>query len=383
MSDILNHPTIKLCMNLVKEQSITPDDANCQKIITDRIEKLGFQSTTLTYDDVTNLWSTRFGSKSDTPLLVFAGHTDVVPTGDINSWHTDPFSPEIIEGKLFGRGVADMKGSLAAMVVAAERFIENHPEHQGRIGFLLTSDEEGPAINGTVKVMEYLEKTNEKIDYCIVGEPSSTSKVGDTIKVGRRGSLNAVLKVKGIQGHVAYPHLARNPIHQVSPALTALSTKTWDEGNSEFPATSFQISNIQAGTGATNVIPGQATVTFNFRFSTENSSENLQAETIKILNEHELEYDITWRLSGHPFLTKQGQFIDKVRESIFEVTGYEAQTSTSGGTSDGRFIAPYGVEVIELGPTNATIHQTNEHLAADELIVLTDIYYKILESLLL
>ncbi len=376
----MNNPTIELTKQLISQPSVTPDDAGCLKIIGDRLAAIGFKLEKMDFDDVENLWAVRGNSG---PILAFAGHTDVVPTGDLSRWQHHPFEPVIeADGLLYGRGAADMKGSLAAMVTACERFISDHSNHNGRIAFLLTSDEEGPAINGTVKVMETLSNRNEFIDWCVVGEPSSTNKLGDVVKNGRRGSLNADLTVKGIQGHVAYPHLADNPIHSVAPALAALTTEIWDNGNEFFPATSFQISNLNAGTGATNVIPGEVHCLFNFRFSTESTAENLMARTEAILQAHQLNYDITWNLSGSPFLTSRGELIAATQESIHEVTGLETELSTSGGTSDGRFIAPTGTQLVELGPRNATIHKVDECIEAADLEPLSRIYQRILEKLL-
>ncbi len=376
----MNNPTIELTKQLISQPSVTPDDAGCLKIIGDRLAAIGFTLEKMDFDDVENLWAVRGNSG---PILAFAGHTDVVPTGDLSRWQHHPFEPVIgADGLLYGRGAADMKGSLAAMVTACERFISDHSNHNGRIAFLLTSDEEGPAINGTVKVMETLSNRNEFIDWCVVGEPSSTNKLGDVVKNGRRGSLNADLTVKGIQGHVAYPHLADNPIHSVAPALAALTTEIWDNGNEFFPATSFQISNLNAGTGATNVIPGEVHCLFNFRFSTESTAEDLMARTEAILQAHQLNYDITWNLSGSPFLTSRGELIAATQESIHEVTGLETELSTSGGTSDGRFIAPTGTQLVELGPRNATIHKVDECIEAADLEPLSRIYQRILEKLL-
>ena len=314
--------------------------------------------------------------------LFFAGHTDVVPTGNLDDWKTQPFQPEIKDGKLYGRGSADMKTALAAMVVATERFVAKHPDHKGSIAYLITSDEEGPAINGTVKVIETLEARQEKLKWCLVGEPSSTHRLGDIVKNGRRGSLNAVLTIQGKQGHVAYPHLANNPIHQASAAINELCTTVWDHGNEYFPATSFQISNIHAGTGATNVIPGTLKVTFNFRYCTEVTAEQLQARVIEILNKHGLTFDIQWTLSGLPFLTPVGELVQATQHAIRHVCGIETELSTSGGTSDGRFIAPTGAQVLELGVLNATIHQVNEHVNVDDLEPLAHIYEEILVQLL-
>ena len=345
----------------------------------DRLEAIGFHVDRLRFDDVDNFWAVHGESG---PIMAFAGHTDVVPTGPESKWSNPPFSPKVENDILHGRGAADMKGSLAAMITACEAFVASHPNHNGRIAFLITSDEEGPAINGTVKVVEWLEDRNEKITWCLVGEPSSTNKVGDIIKNGRRGSLGAELTVKGKQGHVAYPHLAKNPIHLIAPAIAELSQEVWDHGNDHFPATSFQISNMNSGTGATNVIPGEAHLIFNFRFSTEVTEQELRERTETILNKYNFEYTLNWKLSGHPFLTAEGSLVDAAKQAILSVTGYETELSTSGGTSDGRFIAPTGAQVVELGPLNATIHQVDEHVCASDLEKLSEIYTQMLVSLL-
>jgi succinyl-diaminopimelate desuccinylase len=371
--------TITLTSELISRASVTPEDAGCQPLMCERLEAIGFKINHLPFDDVDNFWAVRGDSG---PILAFAGHTDVVPTGAIEQWTSHPFKPEIRDGMLYGRGAADMKGSLAAMVVACENFITQHPDHKGRIAFLITADEEGIATNGTVKVVEYLQDQGEHIDWCIVGEPSSTSKTGDVIKNGRRGSLGCLMTINGRQGHVAYPHLADNPIHNVSPALAELASTQWDNGNDFFPATSFQISNINGGTGATNVIPGSLKVMFNFRFSTELSADDIKQRTIEILEKHELNYELDWNLSGQPFLTAEGSLIDAVKDAIKTTTGLDTELSTAGGTSDGRFIAPTGSQLVELGPVNATIHQTNECVKADDLNVLTDIYHQVLVNLL-
>ena len=372
-------PTLQLAFDLIARRSVTPQDDGCQALMMERLAAVGFSNEPLRFGDTDNFWSRKGDSR---PLVCFAGHTDVVPTGPEANWDNSPFEPKIIDGMLHGRGAADMKGSLAAMVVATERFIARHPDHKGSIAFLITSDEEGPAHNGTVKVVETLEARNEKIDMCVVGEPSSTREVGDIIKNDRRGSLGAVLTVKGKQGHVAYPHLAKNPVHMVAPALAELSAEVWDNGNDFFPATSFQISNINSGTGATNVIPGECEVVFNFRFSTELTADILKERTEAILKKHGVEYSIKWALSGEPFLTAKGALVEAAVEAIREVAGRETELSTSGGTSDGRFIAPTGAQVVELGPINATIHQVNEHVSADDLNTLADIYERMLEKLL-
>lgn len=379
-SKAMNHSdTLELSLQLLRQPSVTPVDHNCQDIMAERLKKIGFNIESMRFEDVDNLWA-RKGTEG--PVFCFAGHTDVVPTGSLDAWHSDPFAPEIRDGKLYGRGSADMKTALAAMVVASERFVDKHPDHKGSIAFLITSDEEGPSINGTVKVVETLEARNEKMDWCLVGEPSSTHRLGDIVKNGRRGSLNAVLTVKGKQGHVAYPHLAINPIHTASKALAELCETVWDNGNEYFPATSFQVSNIQAGTGATNVVPGTMTVTFNFRYSTEVTAEQLKARVLEILDRHQLNYDIQWTLSGLPFLTPVGELVNAAKNAIRNVTGVETELSTSGGTSDGRFIAPTGAQVLELGVLNATIHQINEHVNIDDLEPLAEIYEQILEGLL-
>jgi succinyl-diaminopimelate desuccinylase len=344
-----------------------------------RLAAIGFHCEPLRFGEVDNFWAVR---GDEGPLLCFAGHTDVVPTGPESDWQTPPFEPEISGGMLRGRGAADMKGSLAAMVTACERFVSEHPDHRGRIAFLITSDEEGPAKNGTVKVVEWLGSQGEKIDWCVVGEPSSTDAVGDVIKNGRRGSLGAVLKVRGIQGHVAYPHLAKNPIHLAAPALAELATEQWDEGNDFFPATSFQISNINGGTGATNVIPGELEVVFNFRFSTELTADILQQRTEAILDKHGLDYALEWNLSGQPFLTSEGPLVEAAQNAIRRVTGRETVLSTAGGTSDGRFIAPTGAQVVELGPVNATIHKVDECVNAEDLNQLSAMYQAMMDDLL-
>lgn len=376
----MNHSdTLDLSLQLLRQPSVTPVDHNCQTIMAERLAAIGFNIENMRFEDVDNLWARR-GTQA--PVFCFAGHTDVVPTGHLDAWHSDPFLPEIRDGKLYGRGSADMKTALAAMVVASERFVKKHPDHKGSIAFLITSDEEGPSINGTVKVIETLEARNEKMTWCLVGEPSSTHTLGDIVKNGRRGSLNAVLTVKGKQGHVAYPHLAINPIHIASHAITELCDTVWDNGNEYFPATSFQISNIQAGTGATNVVPGTMTVTFNFRYSTEVTADQLKARVLEILDRNNLEYEIKWTLSGLPFLTPVGELVNAAKTAIRNVTETETELSTSGGTSDGRFIAPTGAQVLELGVLNATIHQINEHVNIDELEPLAEIYEQILIELL-
>ncbi len=372
--------TLELAKALVSCASVTPEDAGCQELMMTRLSALGFITEPLNFGDTKNFWARR---GSQVPLFCFAGHTDVVPSGPLDEWQSDPFQPEIRDGLLYGRGTADMKGSLAAMITATEAFIAKHPHHQGSIAYLITSDEEGPATDGTIKVIETLEQRGEKIDWCLVGEPSSTDKLADVVKNGRRGSHGCRLLVKGVQGHVAYPHLAKNPIHQALPALTELVAETWDQGNDHFPPTTFQISNIHAGTGATNVIPGTLEVTFNFRFSTETTHKQLEQRVEEILDRHGLDYDIEWTLSGPPFLTAEGALLDAARQAVRDVMGYDTELSTSGGTSDGRFIAPTGAQVLEMGPLNATIHKVNECVAVDDLDKLSTIYFRLLELLLI
>ncbi|MFP1682849.1 succinyl-diaminopimelate desuccinylase [Alloalcanivorax sp. C16-1] len=371
--------TLDYAKELIRRPSVTPEDEGCQDWMIEKLEALGFRCETLWFEEVRNLWARR---GDDGPLFVFAGHTDVVPTGTVRQWRHDPFVPTEEDGQLYGRGAADMKGSIAAMLVAVEDFVAAHPDHGGSLGFLITADEEGPSVNGTVKVVETLQARGEAIDYCLVGEPSSTDTVGDVIKNGRRGSLGAVLTVNGVQGHVAYPHLARNPVHDAAPALAELAATEWDRGNDFFPATSFQISNINAGTGATNVIPGACEVVFNFRFSTELTEEELRRRTETVLDQHGLDYEIEWKLSGQPFLTDRGALVDATVAAIRDVTGRDTELSTAGGTSDGRFIAPTGAQVVELGPVNATIHKVDEHTDIADLDTLTHIYHRLLQNLL-
>jgi succinyl-diaminopimelate desuccinylase len=364
---------------LIRRPSVTPLDEGCQQLMADRLAALGFDIESMFFEDTLNLWARRGQGK---PLFCFAGHTDVVPTGPLEQWHSPPFEPQIRDGLLYGRGTADMKGSLAAMIVATERFLAKNPLLTGDIAFLITSDEEGPFINGTKRVIETLEARQEKISWCLVGEPSSTQQVGDVIKNGRRGSLTGYLKIKGVQGHVAYPHLVDNPIHKAAPALAALSTEVWDHGNAFFPATSFQISNIHAGTGATNVVPGELSLTFNFRYSTEVTAEQLQQRVLALLDQHQLQYDIEWVLNGLPFLTDRGPLVEAAVKAVRQVQGFETSLETTGGTSDGRFIAPTGAQVVELGPCNGTIHKINEHVRVADLELLTDMYEAILWHLL-
>ncbi|MFI8383387.1 succinyl-diaminopimelate desuccinylase [Pseudomonas sp. NPDC079086] len=374
-------PTLELACELIRRPSVTPLDEGCQEQMTRRLAACGFTIEPMRIEEVDNFWASH-GSQEG-PVLCFAGHTDVVPTGPVQKWQHQPFNALIDEdGMLCGRGAADMKGSLASMIIAVERFVAEYPDHKGRIAFLITSDEEGPAHNGTKAVVERLRARNERLDWCIVGEPSSTTLVGDVVKNGRRGSLGCTLTVRGKQGHVAYPHLARNPIHLAAPALAELAAEHWDEGNAFFPPTSFQVSNLNAGTGATNVIPGELTAIFNFRFSTESTVEGLQQRVVAILDKHGLDYHLDWALSGMPFLTEPGALLDGVAASIKAVTGRDTKPSTSGGTSDGRFIATLGTQVVELGPVNATIHQVDERVLASDLDVLTEIYYQTLVNLL-
>lgn len=371
--------TLELAKALIARPSVTPEDAGCQPLLIERLERLGFTIERLPFGEVANFWARR---GSERPLLVLAGHTDVVPPGPIEPWDSDPFTPRIRDGFLYGRGAADMKGSLAAMATACERFVSTRPDHRGSIAFLITSDEEGPATNGTRKVVEHLLARDEHIDWCLVGEPTSERRVGDVIKNGRRGSLNGVLTVAGTQGHIAYPHLADNPVHRFAPALAELCSVRWDEGNEFFPPTSFQISNVHAGTGADNVIPGELEVVFNFRYSTEVNAEQLRNEVESILNRHALSYRVDWKLSGEPFLTRPDILVDAVGKAVRDIAGLEPRLSTEGGTSDGRFIAPAGAQVVELGPVNATIHKVNECVAVEDLETLSRCYERVLDILL-
>jgi succinyl-diaminopimelate desuccinylase len=371
--------TLALAKNLIARPSVTPEDAGCLDHIMERLSAIGFTCERMDAGGVANLWARR-GSES--PLFCFAGHTDVVPPGPREAWSSDPFHPELRDGQLYGRGAADMKSSIAAMITACEDFVASHAEHAGSIAFLLTSDEEGPATHGTVHVIEQLEARGEKIDYCLVGEPTAENHVGDIVKNGRRGSLNGRLLVHGRQGHVAYPHKAINPIHVLAPALAELTAIEWDQGNDHFPPTTFQISNLNAGTGATNVIPGTVDVWFNFRFSTEQTAEGLRARVEEVLARHGIQDRVEWNLSGNPFLTPAGALVDAARVAIQNVTGLDTQLSTSGGTSDGRFIAPTGAQVLELGPINASIHQVNEHIDVAQLDELHAIYQAVLNELL-
>jgi len=379
----MSSPTFELTRALIAQSSVTPADGDCQQILGKRLGALGFQLEPLAFGDgserVQNLWARR-GTAS--PVLCFAGHTDVVPTGPLDQWHSDPFVPTVKDGKLYGRGAADMKTSLAAMVVACEEFVAAHPDHQGSIAFLITSDEEGVAVNGTTRVVELLKARGEPLDYCIVGEPTAVDRLGDMIKNGRRGSMSGKLTVKGIQCHIAYPHLGKNPIHLAAPALAELAAEKWDAGNEYFQPTSWQMSNIHGGTGATNVIPGSVTIDFNFRFSPESTIEGLQARVHAILDRHQLEYDLAWSVSGKPFSTPRGALVNALAAAIRETTGVETELSTTGGTSDGRFIAGICREVVELGPVNESIHKLNEHVEVAAIDQLKEIYRRALEKLL-
>jgi succinyl-diaminopimelate desuccinylase len=373
--------TLELATDLISRSSLTPDDAGCQSLISERLQAIGFMVEHLNFGDTNNLWA-RHGPAE--PLFVFAGHTDVVPTGPLEHWQFPPFTPTIHEGFLYGRGAADMKGSLAAFVTACERFVTEYPHHKGSIALLITSDEEGLAVDGTVKVIKNLQDNGVSIDWCIVGEPSSTERLCDVMKNGRRGSLGGLLTIHGVQGHVAYPNLADNPIHRFAPLLQILTAIQWDQGNDFFPPTSFQITNIHAGTGADNVIPGDLEILFNFRYSTEVTHTQLQEQITALLDKQGIKYSLVWRHSGSPFLTeKTSVLITAVSDVIYDVCGYKPELSTSGGTSDGRFIAPTGAQVIEIGPNNATIHKVNECVKVEELEALSTIYQNILERLLL
>lgn len=371
--------TLELLKELIRRPSVTPKDEGCQDLLAGRLKPLGFKEERLDFVDTQNLWLRRGEVK---PLFVFLGHTDVVPPGPLESWLSPPFEPTLRDGKLYGRGSADMKGGIAAFVTALGRFIADYPDHQGSIAVMMTSDEEGIATNGVVKVVEVLEARNEKIDWCLVGEPSSDKRIGDVIRVGRRGSLNGKLTVKGIQGHVAYPELAENPIHSFAPALNELTQEVWDRGNSNFPPTSLQVSNIQGGTGAENIIPGHLEVQFNLRFCTELDEQTIKQRTQAILDKHGVNYDLVWRLSGNPFLTRSGELIEAAHAAITSVTGYDTKDDTGGGTSDGRFIAPTGAQVIELGALNESIHKINEHIDVNDLDALSAIYERVLVNLL-
>lgn len=375
-------PTLVLTEQLIARRSVTPDDQDCQDLLIERLAPLGFVCETIVSGDVTNLWAVRRGTAGkDGKLLVFAGHTDVVPTGPLDQWHSDPFLPTHRDGKLYGRGAADMKTSIAAFVVAVEEFIALEPDHRHAIGLLITSDEEGPATDGTVKVVQALQQRGERLDYCVVGEPTSVDTLGDMVKNGRRGSLSGKLTVKGVQGHIAYPHLASNPIHLAAPALAELVAERWDDGNEYFPPTTWQMSNIHAGTGATNIIPGEAVIDFNFRFSTASTVESLQARVRAILDKHGFAYDLHWTVGGQPFLTPRGDLSQALGAAIRQETGVETTLSTTGGTSDGRFIAQICPQVIEFGPPNASIHKIDEHIEIAFIEPLKNIYRGVLLQL--
>ncbi|ULS45989.1 succinyl-diaminopimelate desuccinylase [Pectobacterium carotovorum] len=371
-------PVIELAQQLIKRPSLSPHDEGCQALMIERLTAIGFTVEAMDFGDTQNFWAWRRTGKT----LAFAGHTDVVPSGDESHWQHPPFEPIIRDGMLYGRGAADMKGSLAAMVIAAERFVAAHPNHQGRLAFLITSDEEASAVNGTVKVVEALMARNERLDYCLVGEPSSTHVVGDVVKNGRRGSITANLRVHGVQGHVAYPHLADNPVHRAAPALNELIATEWDQGNAFFPPTTMQIANIQAGTGSNNVIPGELSVQFNFRFSTELTDVLIQQRVAELLDRHQLNYTIDWKLSGQPFLTARGELVDAVVNAVKHYNEVTPELLTTGGTSDGRFIARMGAQVVELGPVNATIHKVDECVSAADLQLLSRMYQRIMEQLI-
>jgi len=373
------HPAVALMCELIRRPSVTPDDAGCQQVLASRLEAIGFTCETLVFGEVTNLWARRGDSG---PVMCFAGHTDVVPPGDLDDWSTDPFLPVEKDGCIFGRGSADMKSGLAAMLVAVEEFIAANPEHTGSIALLITSDEEGRAREGTLKVMETLTARGEQIDWCVIGEPSSEQRLGDIVRVGRRGSLSGMLSVRGIQGHVAYPHLADNPIRRFAPVLAEIHDIEWDQGNEYFPPTSFQVVNVQAGIGAPNVTPAELSARFNFRYSTVWDHEGLQERVQAIFDDHDIDYELNWHLSGEPFLTKPGKLIDAVSAAVEESTGTAPELSTGGGTSDGRFIAPAGVDVVELGPVNASIHKIDEHVNVRDVVTLTGMYRRVLELLL-
>jgi len=378
--------TLRLTEALIARPSVTPEDQGCQALMTERLKALGFACHTLSFGPtdapVTNLWAIKRGSDEAAPVLAFAGHTDVVPTGPLDQWGSPPFVPSHRDGLLYGRGAADMKTSLAAMVVASEEFLAAHPQHKGSIAFLITSDEEGPSVDGTVKVCEWLQQQGQRLDACIVGEPTSVQQVGDMIKNGRRGSLSGKLRVKGVQGHIAYPHLAKNPIHLAAPALAELVGIVWDQGNEHFPPTSWQMSNVHAGTGANNVTPGEVVIDFNFRFSTESTPESLQQRLEDVLRQHGLDFHIDWTLGGRPFLTRKGPLVEAMAAAIAQVTGVTTELSTTGGTSDGRFIAQICPQVVEFGPVNASIHKIDEHVRVADIEPLKDIYRGTLERLL-
>ncbi|HEX3061245.1 MAG TPA: succinyl-diaminopimelate desuccinylase [Usitatibacter sp.] len=376
----MKNETLELAQALIRRKSITPADEGCQQLIIDRLQPLGFKAEVFRCNDVVNLWI-RHGSAR--PLVALAGHTDVVPPGPREKWHSDPFEPTIRDGNLYGRGAADMKTSIAAFVTAAERFVAAHPDHPGSLGLLITSDEEGPSVDGTVRVVEAFKARGEALDFCIVGEPSSVERFGDTIKNGRRGSLTGRLVVNGVQGHVAYPHRVKNPVHLAAPAIAEISTTEWDKGNEYFPPTTFQVSNVHAGTGAQNITPGSLQVDFNFRFSTESTPESLKARVREILDRHGLDYDVQWVVGGKPFLTKRGKLVDTLTAAIRKVAGVTPEINCTGGTSDGRFIIDICPEVAEFGPVNRSIHKVNEAVALDEIEPLAEVYRVAIEGLLL
>lgn len=378
--DPSTHPELALLFDLIRRSSVTPEDAGCQDLIAERLQDAGFDCEAMPFGDVSNLWARR-GTSS--PLFCFAGHTDVVPPGDTDEWHSNPFEPDVREGCVYGRGSADMKSGLAAMTVAAERFVQEYPAHRGSIAFLVTSDEEGRARDGTLKVIEALTARNEQIDWCVIGEPSSHETLGDVVRVGRRGSLSGMLEVRGVQGHVAYPHLADNPIRSFAPVLAELHEVRWDDGNEYFPPTSFQVVNLQSGVGAPNVTPSGLSARFNFRYSTEWNHDSLKKRVHAIIDSHEIDYELNWHLSGEPFLTAPGELIDAVSEAVREQTGTAPELSTAGGTSDGRFISPAGADVVELGPVSASIHKIDEHVRMDDVAALAVMYQRILERMLL
>jgi len=372
-------PAIALLCELIRCRSVTPDDAGCQTILSDRLERLGFECESMRFGEVDNLWARKGASG---PVLCFAGHTDVVPPGSDDEWDSDPFEPTVQDGNLYGRGSADMKSGLAAMIVALEQFIGQHADHHGSLALLVTSDEEGRARDGTLKVIEKLRQRDEQIDWCVLGEPSSQRELGDTVRIGRRGSLSGMLTVKGTQGHVAYPQLADNPIHRFAPVLVELQQTSWDDGNEHFPPTSFQVVDIQSGVGAPNVTPAELSARFNFRYSTVWSHETLKTKVHEVFDAHEIEYELDWHLSGEPFLTSPGQLTEVVCDIVREVTGLDPELSTGGGTSDGRFISPAGTDVVELGPVNASIHKVNEHIKLADVPRLTTMYQRIMELML-
>lgn len=379
MANELSEATIDLLCDLIRRRSVTPDDAGCQALLSERLTNLGFTCETMQFNDVTNLWARR---GTTAPVLCFAGHTDVVPPGDEEQWSTDPFEPTFKDGFLYGRGSADMKSGLAAMVIAIEEFIGSYPDYEGSIALLITSDEEGRARDGTLKVVDALTAREEHIDWCVIGEPSSQNKLGDIVRIGRRGSLSGMLSVKGVQGHVAYPQLADNPIRSFAPVLAELHDIVWDDGNEFFPPTSFQVVDVRAGIGAPNVTPGELSARFNFRYSTEWTHDSLQEKVHAVFDAHAIDYELNWHLSGKPFLTEPGKLINAVSQAVTEHTGSPPELSTGGGTSDGRFISPAGVDVVELGPVNASIHKIDEHVKVEDVITLTSMYRRILELML-